>query len=115
MKKLILVLALLCAVPSFTGCNVLSPKTKVTYEASVFLSFKDVWTVTRQAYVGFKTRQAEGKVSAADAADVDKAWNTFRGAYVIALDVAAQNENAFTPANVRDLANDVLDLIAATL
>jgi len=107
-------LLMLCMALAFTpGCSVLSPKSPVTWEASRYLSFRDVYDVSYRAYVAHNVRVLDGKVSKADDEDVDKAWNTFRTAYLIALDQARGDENKFTPENVRKLANDVLDLIAA--
>lgn len=117
MRNLKILIALCVALVMVPSCAVFKPGTNpsITYEASVFLSFNDVWQVTRNAYLGFKIRQAQGGISSADAADVDKAWDTFRSGFLIALDVAQKDKSQFTPPAVRVLANDVLDLIAAAL
>jgi hypothetical protein len=92
---------------------VLSPKSPVTWEASRFLSFKDTWTTALALYDHSKDLQVAGKISARDAADIDAAWNLFRIGYKKALGAAQGNDNAFTPDNVKKLANDVLTLIYA--
>lgn len=97
------------------GCSILAPKSQVTWEASRFLSFRDVYDVAYRSYLAHNVRVLDGKVSAKDDADVDAAWNAFRAAHIIALNQAGGDDNKFTPDNVRKLANDVLDLIAATL
>lgn len=114
MKTYKLLVALCAALVCFTpGCGVLYPKGKVEWKAAQFLSFRDCWDVTHAAYGTFKNRQAAGKVSAADVRDIDKAWNAYRSAYLIAIEAAQMDQNAFTPENVRKLADDVLTLIAA--
>jgi len=113
MKKFILI-ALLAVFTITPGCSLLSPKSDVTWEASRFLSFKDTWTTTLALYDYSKDRQVVGKLSAKDAADIDAAWNLFRLAFKSALADAQGNENAFTPENVKKLANDVLTLIYAS-
>jgi hypothetical protein len=115
MKKTLSLLLVACTLALTPGCGVLAPKSDVTYEASVYRSFRSVWDVTYRAYLGCQMRVAQGKVSAEDAADINAAWVIYCGAFRIALDRAAGNENAFTPDSVRDLADDVLTLIAATL
>ena len=107
---------LLCAllIVCSPGCSLLAPKSDLTWEASRFNSFKSTWTATLAVYDFHMDRRVAGKVSAADAAAVDAAWNTFRLAFRLALAQARGNENAFTPDNVKKLADDVLTLIYAS-
>ena len=109
-SKLIFAMCLLAFVP---GCSILAPKSPITWEASRYLAFNDVWDVTHATYQVFKNKQALGGVSPDDAIEVDRAWNAFRSAYIFALDAAGNNSFTFTPDNVRALANDVLILVAA--
>ena len=95
------------------GCAVFTGKSPVTYEATRYQSFRDVWTVTRKAYEAHLLQVARGKVSIEDQQDINAAWNAYRSAYLIALDAARNNEQAFTPENVRKLADDLLTLISA--
>jgi len=108
--KFVVALSLLAFAP---GCSLFSGKSPVTWEASRYLSFRDCWTVTLAIYDAHMDRRYAGKVTAEDARDIDAAWNTFRAAYSLALASAAGNELAFTPDNVKTLANDVLTLIYA--
>lgn len=109
-------LVVLCAALAFTpGCSTFSGKSPVTWEASRFLSFRDVYDVAYRAYLAHNVRVLDGKVSAKDDAEIDAAWNAFRAAYIVALNQASGDANKFTPDNVRKLANDVLDMIAVTL
>ena len=101
------------AVSVTTSCSLLHPKSDITWEASRFLSFQDVYTVTRTAYAAHLDRVAAGKVKIEDQKDIDKAWNTFRTAYLLALDSAEGNTEVFTPDNVKKLADDLLILIAS--
>jgi len=108
-------LVVLCAALAFTpGCQLFAPKPGITYEATVFMSFRDTWTVTRAAYSGWMDRVARGKVSDRDAADVNMAWEKFRGAFLIACEAAQWKQDEYTPEHVRKLAQDVLTLISAT-
>lgn len=116
--RIIKFLVVLCAafvISSTTGCSVFKPTPSLTSEATVYRSFQDVWTVTRAAYSAHMDRVVRGKVSAADAADVDRAWEAFRGAFKIAAQAAQWDQSQYTPENVRKLADDVLTLIKATL
>lgn len=108
-KTLFAILAALLLVAP--GCAVLAPKSPVTWEASRFLAFKDVWATTLAMYDHAKDLQVAGKISARDAQDIDRAWNLFRSSFKLALENAGNNPNAFTPDEVRKLANDVLTLI----
>ena len=83
--------------------------------ARTFQSLDECWNVTYTAYFALKVAEADGKVSAADARDCDRAWNIFRAAWDVAAASASDGAVVYTPENVRKLANDVLDLIAATL
>lgn len=112
MKFLILICAALCLTP---GCSILSPSSPITHEASVYYSFHDTWAVTRAAYSSFADRYVAGNVSVKDKADVDRAWEAFRSAYLIALEAAQMNGDQFTPDNVKKLSDSVLTLIAAAL
>jgi hypothetical protein len=114
MKHKFTIILALCALLAFApGCSILAPQPGISYEASVYRSFEDVWTVTKQAYTLHLDRVAAGKVTPADAADVARAWENFRSAYLIALDAARMDQTAFTPARVRNLADDVLTLIGS--
>ena len=108
LSKFFVVLCLLAFVP---GCSVLNPKSPLTYEAARFNSFKSVWISTLAVYDFQMDKRVQGKISPADAQDIDAAWNTFRAAYRIALARAGGDENLFTPDEVRKLADDVLILI----
>jgi len=111
-----LCLAFFGVVLGFTmpGCSLLAPKSPVTWEASRYASFRDCWTITLAVYDANMDRRVAGKVSVADAQDIDRAWNLFRAAYRTALAEASGNELAFTPESVKKLANDVLTLIYAS-
>jgi hypothetical protein len=95
------------------GCSLLSPKSPVTWEASRFLAFKDVWKTTLALYDHAKDLNVAGKLSDRDMADIDAAWNLFRAAFKTALAESENNNSGFTPENVRKLGNDVLTLIYA--
>jgi hypothetical protein len=114
MKKFILVAIIgLSFVGGFSGCSLLNPKSPVTWEASRFLAFKDVWKTTLALYDHAKDLNVAGKLSDRDMADIDAAWNLFRAAFKTALAESENNNNGFTPENVRKLGNDVLTLIYA--
>jgi hypothetical protein len=101
------------ALSALPGCSLLAPKGNVTWEATQFLTYRDVWTTTLALYDHAKDQQVAGKVSTRDAADIDAAWNLFRVGYKQALALAQNDVNARTPESVRKLANDVLTLIYA--
>jgi len=96
-----------------TGCRLFSGKSPVTWEASRYGSFRDTWTLTLALYDHAKDLQVAGKITAADAADIDAAFNLFRIGFKQALGTAQGDENAFTPESVKVLANNVLTLIYA--
>ncbi len=96
------------------GCSLLNPKSPVTFEASRFLAFKDVWTTTLALYDHSKDLYVAGKISQRDMDDIDHSWNTFRAGYLLALGKVRGDVNAFTPEEVRKQANDVLTLIYAS-
>lgn len=108
-KSLLLALALTCAVVApvtFTGCAV----TRTT-EAVVFDSFKTTYNASYSAYTSWLELVVKGKVSKADEARVDKAWNDFRDAFSIAFQTASQNWSAATPEQVQRLADNLITLI----
>ena len=112
-------LALLCAVSLVlgTGCVPVRNGTasNLSERARTFQSLDDCWSVTYTAYFAFKVAEADGKVKADDARVVDTAWNVFRLSWDAAAAAASNGQTTYTPENVRRLANDVLDLIAAAL
>ncbi len=94
-----------------SGCSLIAPKPGTTWEATQYLSFKDTWTTTLALYDHAKDLQVAGKISAKDAADIDRAWNVFRAAYKTALANARGDKSIITPDSVAKLANDVITLI----
>ena len=100
-----------------TGCGTTqtTPQASHSVKAITYLSFADVWTVTHAAYQGACDATVQGKISTKDKADIDKAWNAYRGAFTIALEAAQMDTAQVTPDNVRKLANDLLTLINAAL
>jgi hypothetical protein len=115
--KTLLALTLVAIACLLGGCasTTTTPQQSHSAAAITYLTFADVWTVTHAAYSGYCDQAVLGKVSPADQADIDKAWNAFRGAYGIALQAAQLDKSQVTPENVRKLSNDLLTLIAATL
>lgn len=104
----------LCALLAFSpGCSLLVPKPGVTYNAARFNSFKVTWVSTLAVYDYQMDLRVQGKISPEDAEVIDAAWNSFRLGYKVALAQARGDDTAFTPDNVRKLADDVLTLIYA--
>ena len=115
-KHLFAAALLACSLLFATGCaTTTTPQQSHSATAIAYLSFADVWTVAHTAYAGELDRYVRGKVSERDQADIDKAWNAFRGAYGIGLQAAQLDKAAITPENVRKLADDLLTLINASL
>lgn len=102
-----LLIGALCLAP-LTGCKTTEPPTR---EARIAYTFQDTWTLARVAYDAFAERVVLGKVSRADEARVDAAWNHFRAAFAVAFRAASQNWNTATTAKIDALRDDLLDLI----
>ena len=111
MKTLITALFAAFLMLAPTGCVTTPAPTNITAEGRTYITFKDIWVVTHTAYSVYCDRVALGKVTAADQADIDKAWNAFRGAFKISIAAAQMDATQWTPDNVRKLSNDVLVLI----
>lgn len=111
MKTIFLICALLASPLAFTGCSILAPKSNVTWEASVYLSFADTWAVTSAAYDTYCEQAVLGKVSAEDQADIDEAWNKFRSAFRVAFIAASRDWSKFAPEDVKKLSEDLTTLI----
>lgn len=109
-----LTLLLLCGLLSFgvVGCASLQ-STPPTREAVVYYAFRDTWSGAHEAYKGFCELVVLGKVSKADEADVDKAWNRFRVGFKAALLAANNDWSAVTPASVIAQKDDLITLIRA--
>jgi outer membrane biogenesis lipoprotein LolB len=114
MKKLFLsaLLGVLCASALFLlpGCAT-TGSAPATTEAKVYYSFADTWAVAKTAYAGYCELAVQGKVSVPDQADVDAAWDKFRGAFKLAFTAASRDWNTATPADVQQLSDDLLILI----
>ena len=93
------------------GCSLLSPKSPVTWEASVYLSFADSWAVTSAAYDTYCEQAVLGKVSEADQRDIDEAWNRYRSVFRAAFITASRDWSKFTPEEVTKLSEDLVILI----
>ena len=117
LKPLFAAALIACAIVFTTGCGTTqtTPQASHSAKAVAYLTFFDVWTVTHAAYQGACDATVQGKISAKDKADIDKAWNAYRGAFTIALEAAQMDTAQVTPDNVRKLASDLLTLINAAL
>jgi len=98
---------LICAVAisiGFVGCQTSAPPTT---EAVKFYTFKDTWTAVHSSYQAYCELVVQGKVSKADEAEVDKAWNQFRIGFKAAV-MAANNGSRAAPADVEKLKDDFI-------
>jgi hypothetical protein len=105
---------LICAVAislGVVGCQTNSAPP--TSEAIKFYSFKDTWTAAHAGYQAYCELVVLGKVSKADEAEIDAAWNQFRAGFTIALKAAQNDWNKVTPADVEQLKNDLITIILA--
>lgn len=98
-RYLPLILALLALGPAvtFTGCSIFHAPER-TPEAKKFDTYTSVYNGAREAYKGFKRECFAGRVSAAQEAKADRAWNEFRRAYDAAFRVGM--ENLAAPENI---------------
>jgi hypothetical protein len=108
-----LLLAICLALPAgnFTGCGTL-PRTP---EARTFDTFKTTYNAAYTSYESYCKLVVKGKVTAAEEARVDAAWNDFRAAFSLSFRAASLNWSAATPEQIQLLANDLNKLIASLL
>ena len=112
MKKLIqsllsIVLISVCIIGTpivIGGCR--APSTPA---AAHYYTLLDSWTVSKAAYDVWCERVVSGKVSKEKEQKVDKAWNAFRAAFLVAS--ASSDLNKATPASLFVLQEDLLELI----
>ena len=97
-RLLIIAVAISVASLTFTGC--VAPRTA---EARVYDTFKTTYNAAYSSYESYCKLVVLGKVSKAEEAKVDAAWNDFRA--------ASLNWTAATPAQVQKLADDLNRLI----
>lgn len=93
---------------ALTSCAVTPPRTP---EAVVFDSFKTTYNAAYTAYTGWLELVVKGKVSKADEARVDTAWNDFRTGFSAAFQAASQDWNAASPERVQAMADILIKLI----
>lgn len=82
-------------------------------ETVKYYTFLDSWTLSKAAYEGWCDRVVLGKISQADEAAVDVAWNKYRAAFNTSIALARQDWNAITPASLLEIQTDLLKLIAS--
>ncbi len=110
MKKLLLFL--LTFTITFAACNCIitgCAPIQRTVEAKKFDTFKSVYADAREAYKTFKRLCFSGKVTAANEAKGDKAWNEFRTAYAAAFKIGMDSDAA--PDQLVVLKNQLLRLL----
>jgi hypothetical protein len=90
------------------GCQTTKPQTQ---EAVVFNSFASTWAIALAAYDGYSELAVQGKVSAEDQRDIDRAWNRFRETFKFALRTSQNNWQATSPDEVTRLKDDLIILI----
>lgn len=91
-----------------TGCSLFARQER-TVEAKKFDTFKSVYDTARQAYKSFKRECFAGKVTAANEALGDKAWNEFRTAYASAFRIGMENTAA--PQDIIALKNQLVRIL----
>ena len=110
MKTLrILIACLLMAIPVslplvVTGCK------NTTKEAVVYYTIKDSYTLTHEAYKSWNELVVQKKVSKQAEAEVDAAWNNYRGAYAIAV-LAARTSTSPAGTNLVTIQTETISLI----
>lgn len=92
------------------GCKYFSGATS-TPEAVTFTSFKDVWDASYTAYFEFEKRVVQGKVSKADEAKADNAWNLFRASYKAAFKTANMSNGAPAPDDLLQAKSGLIKLL----
>lgn len=107
----LLAFALICG---FGICTIGCQTTPATPEAVKFNSLRATWVMTLAAYDAYCELAVQGKVSAKDQAEVNKAWNTFRRSFSIALKVAQNDWTQPTPDDLEQ-AKDTLILFIRSL
>ena len=108
MQTLLLALSLALCPLTFTGCKLFQ---NTPVETVKYYTFLDSWTLSKAAYDAWCERVVQGKISKADEASVDVAWNKYRTAFLSSLTVARQNWSAPTPANLAVIQRELLKLI----
>ena len=96
-RLLLVAVSLLAVVPA---CSVFEGK-KVTPEAKSFLTYKDTFDTARKAYDAFCEQVVQGKVSKANEARADAAWNSFRSAYKVAFVTSNAKDGDIPPESLR--------------
>ena len=106
LRLFIFAVAISVASLTLTGC--VTPRTP---EARVYDTFKTTYNAAYSSYESYCKLVVLGKVSKAEEAKVDAAWNDFRSAFTLSLRAASLNWSAATPAQVQKLAVDLNKLI----
>lgn len=96
-----------CTPAILTGCKT----TDTTREARIYYSFRDTWIIGHTAYGAWCERIVDGKISKADERKVDKAWDDFRDAFKLALQLSNHQWGEASPDKVDRLRDDLINLI----
>lgn len=87
-----------------TGCT--TSQQTITYKTLFSIEH-----VTVSAYDGYLDTVIKGQTSTNSLPLISRAYNTFQGSYLIALDVAQYNTNALAPAALITESQDIINLI----
>lgn len=114
MKKLlssILIAACLIAAPAtFTGCANMGAA-KLTPEAVVYYTFKDVQIVAHKAMDVFAEQVVLNKVSPVKKEKIEGQYRQYQAAFKLALTAAAGDLKSPAPLNVQKLMEELVKLI----
>lgn len=108
-KSAIIVACAACALSFLTASVVTGCKT--SQQQIVFNSLYSVEHGTVTAYDGYIDLVVSGTVPTNDVPRVSKAFNTFQGSFLIALDAAQFNTNALAPDSLVVESQDIINMI----
>jgi len=93
------------------GCALFKQNQNISAEGKRFVAFKDVWDVSRAAYLEFCKRVVQGKVSKQNEARADAAWNLFRQQYANAYRAANLSDTAPAPDSLKTSSSELVKLL----
>jgi hypothetical protein len=99
-------ITLAVALGQFVGSGCTTAQQQTTYNSLFTVEHTVVST-----YDGYLDLVIKGSVSTNGLPSVSKSYNTFQGAYLVALDAAQFNTNALAPANLITEAGDFVNLV----
>ena len=105
----LLAFALICGFGFVSiGCNTTTPQTE---QAVKFNTLKATWVAALAAHDVYCELSVQGKVSAKDQAEINKAWDTFRASLTVALKIVGNDWTKPTPADLEQAKDNLITFI----